>query len=227
MSNPRTAVEFVIGRDIGGAGRLVRVLAGFLNLAAALSLLSFMRPVTAADLGQVALATLAVAVVYTVVMATFGERLVSRMDPWLAALVLVLPLAILFLIPFVPDALTVGAFTYIAIAQFTQAAIGYGGCEIVGIPTLVLRRRYTVYCALNGADIVERWLLNCPRWVGWVLAILVFVLTMAMGAGAEVVGGVAGIGQAAGFFAAYIAFLVIGWAVSRILTARTQATAAG
>ena len=226
MSNPEATKQFVIGRDIGGAGRVVRVLAGLLNLAAALSILSFMRPVTAADLGQVALATAAVAAVYTIVMATVGERLVARMDPWLAALALVLPLAIVFLLPFVPDAITVGAFTYIAISQFVQAAIGYGGCEIVGIPTLILRRRYTVYCALNGADLVERWLRNQQRWVAWVLAILAFALTMALGAGAEVLGSVAGIGQAAGFFAAYIAFLVIGLAVSRVTTARTRTAAA-
>lgn len=228
MSNPGATNQFVIGRDIGGAGRLVRVLAGLLNLAAALSVLSLMRPVTVADLGEVAVATVAVAAAYTIVMATFGERLIARMDPWVAALALVLPLAILFLLPFVPDAITVGAFTYIAISQFVQAAIRYGGCEIVGIPTLILRRRYTVYCALNGADLVERWLRDQRRWVGWVLAILSFALTMALGAGAEVLGSFVGIGQAAGFFAAYIAFLVIGLAVSRVVTARARtAPAAG
>ena len=210
MSTPSAVPTFVIGRDIGRAGRLVRVLAGLLNLLAALSILSLMRPVTGADLAAVAVAALATAAAYTVVIAIVGDRLLARLDPWLAALVVVAPLAVLFVLPFVPDAVTVGAFLYVAVSQFVQAAIGYGGCEIVGIPTLVLRRRYTVYCALNGADVVEQRLRGRPRWMGWLLALLAFAVTMALGFAAET------IGKAAGFFGAYIVFLVIGFIASRI-----------
>jgi Family of unknown function (DUF6410) len=219
MTSSSDASDFVIGRDLGSVGRLVRVLAGLLNLAAALSLLSFMRPVTATDLVQTGFAALVTAIVYTIAVAAVGRPLLARIDPWLAALLLVLPLAILFLLPFVPDWVTVGAFLFIAISQFVQAAIGYGGCEIAGIPTLVLRRRYTVYCALNGADYVEQWLRDRPRRVAWVLGLLAFVLTMALAAAAEM------IGKAAGFFAAYLVFLLIGFVVNRIVVSRSQAAA--
>ncbi len=211
---------FVVGRDLGQAGRLVRVLAGLLNLLAALSVLSFMRPATGADLIQIAVAPAVTAAVYTLVVAAFGQQLLARIDPWLAALLLVLPLAVLFLLPFVPDWITVGAFLFIAVSQFVQAAIGYGGCEIVGIPTLVLRKRYTIYCALNGADVVEQWLQARPRWVAWLLALLAFVLTMALGGVAEA------IGRAAGFFAVYLVFLLIGFAANRIVVTRQRTAAA-
>lgn len=211
--------DFVIGRDLGRAGQLVRTLAGFLNLVAALSTLSLMRPVSGTDLALVGLATLAVALAYTGLMAAIGERLVARIDPWLAAIILVALLAILVVLPFLPVFVTVGTFLFIAISMFIQAAIRYGGCEIVGIPTLLLRKRYTVYCALNSADIVERWLRSRPRWIAWIFALLAFAVTMALVVVAELVG------KAAGFFAAYLAFLVIGFAVSRIVSGRTVTAA--
>lgn len=220
MSNSSVAADFVIGRDLGRAGRLVRVLAGLLNLAAALSIARLMGTISAEVLAQIGLAATAAAIVYTLVVAALGQRLLAQIDPWLAALILIIPLAVLFVLPFVPDSITVGAFLYIAMSQFVQAAIGYGGCEIVGIPTLLLRKRYTVYCALNGADVVERWLRSRPRWVAWILVLLAFVLTMTLGGVAEV------IGKAAGFFGAYIAFLVIGFIASRIVISRSQAATA-
>lgn len=220
MTGSPSATGFVVGRDLGQAGRLVRVLAGLLNLLAALSLLSFMRPVTAADLALVGFAAVVTAVVYTGVVAAVGERLLARVDPWLAALLLVVPLAVLFLLPFVPDWITVGAFLFIAVSQFVQAAIGYGGCEIVGIPTLVLRRQYTVYCALNGADVVEQWLRSRSRWVAWLVALLAFAFTMSLGFTAEM------IGKAAGFFIVYLIFLGIGFSANRVIVARSRTAAA-
>lgn len=210
--------DFVIGRDLGRAGQLVRALAGLLNLAAALSSLSLMRPVSGTDLVLVGLAALAVALAYTVLVAAIGERLVAHIDPWLAAFILVLPLAILVMLPFVPVFVTVGAFLFIAISMFVQAAIRYGGCEVAGIPTLLLRKRYTVYCALNSADLVERWLRSRPRWVAWLFALLAFAATMALVVVAEA------IGQAAGFFAAYLAFLAVGFAAGRIVSRRALGT---
>jgi len=219
METTAYANDFVVGRDLGPVGRLVRVLAGLLNLLAALSILSFMRPVTAADLALVGLAAVVTAVAYTIVVAVLGQPLLARIDPWLAALLLVLPLAVLFLLPFVPDWITVGAFLFIAVSQFVQAAIGYGGCEIVGVPTLILRKRYTIYCALNSADVVERWLQARPRWAKWLVGLLAFALTMALGGAAEM------IGKAAGFFAAYLVFLLIGFAVNRIVLSRSRTAA--
>jgi hypothetical protein len=105
-------------------------------------------------------------------------------------------LAILVVLPFVPDPVSVGAFLYVALSQLVQAATSDVGCEIVGIPTLVLHRRYTLYCALNGADVVEHWLRGQPRWITWSLAQVTLVLTTSLGGLAQL------IASASGFFAA-------------------------
>lgn len=209
---------FVIGRDLGPAGRLVRTLAGLLNLAAAAAVGSAAGPISAHLLWQAGLAFAVTALAYTAVVAAVGPRLFGRIDPWVTAIVVVLPLAVLFALPGVPDPVTVGAFAFIGISQLVQAVIGYGGCEIVGIPTLLLRRRYTVYCALNGADAVELWLRSQPRWIAWLTALGAFLVTMLLGGAADY------LGSALGFFAAYMAFLLIGLAVSRALAGRVQPT---
>lgn len=213
-----TSGDFVIGRDLGPAGRLVRILAGLLNLLAAAAIGSMSGPVTISAVERAAVAFVVVAAIYTAAVALVGPRLFGRLDPWLTALVLVVPLAVLFAVPGMPDPVTIGAFGFLVISQFVQAAIGYGGCEIVGIPTLLLRRRCTVYCAINGADAVEVWLKDRPAWIGWLLALGAFAVTMALGAAAEYVG------SALGFFAAYLAFLVIGFGVSRLMAGRPRAS---
>ena len=203
----------VIGRDLLPAGRLVRVLAGLLNLAAAVGIARLSAPISAFEGGEIVLAFLAAAGAYTLGIWLLGDRLLQRLDPWLAAMVLVAPLALPFVLPMVPDPVTIGLFLYIGASQLVQAVIGCGGCEIAGIPSLLLRRRYTIYCSLNSVDLVERRLRSWPKWVAWCLAVLAFAITTALGSVAQV------IGEAAGFFAAYLAFLLIGFLVSRILLA--------
>jgi hypothetical protein len=219
MSANPSPPTFLIGRDLGPAGRLVRILAGLLNLAAAVGIARLMGPITVWSLGQVLVALIGTALAYTIAIGALGPRVLGRIDPWLAAIAVVLPLAVLFALPFVPDPVLAGAFLYIAISQLIQAVIGYGGCEIVGIPTLVLRRRYTIYCVLNAADVVERWLERRPRWVAWTLALAAFAVTAALGGMAQL------IGKAVGFFAAYLAFLVVGFVVGRILASASRPSA--
>jgi hypothetical protein len=59
-----------------------------------------------------------------------------------------------------PEQLSTGYDAFLGISMLVQAAILYGGCEIMCTPTLFLRRRYTVYCARNGGDVVEHWLIG-------------------------------------------------------------------
>jgi Family of unknown function (DUF6410) len=209
----------VIGRDLRPAGRLVRVLAGLLFLLAGVSAGSSMGVwLSLGSLGGVVVALLGTAVFYTIVVGVLGERLLARANPWLAAAGIVLPLAILSAVPRVPAQVVVGGDLYLGLAMLVQAAIGYGGCEIVGVPTLLLRRRYTVYCVLNGADVVEAWLQDRPRWMAWALALLFLVLTMVVIAAIET------IGKAVGFYVAYLVFLLIGFAIGRVVNSRSRAS---
>lgn len=203
----------VIGRDLLPFGRLVRVLAGLLNLAAAAGIARLSAPISVLEAGEIVLASLVATGAYTVGIWLLGDRLLRRVDPWLAATVLVAPLAVPFVLPFVPDPVTIGLFVYIGASQVVQAVTAYGGCEIAGIPSLLLRRRYTIYCSLNSVDLVERRLQGQPRWAVWCLALLAFAITTGLGALAQL------IGEAAGFFAAYLAFLLIGFLISRIILA--------
>jgi diacylglycerol kinase len=72
----------------------------------------------------------------------------------------------------------VGASLYIGVSLVVEAVIGYGGCEIAGIPTLMLQQRYTIYCLLNSADLAERAMRHRSRWVAGVLGVVTFVLTI-------------------------------------------------
>lgn len=214
MSAQLDVKPFVIGRDLGPAGRVVRILAAGLNLAAAASVASLMGALTPSRLELMALTFVVAVVAYSLLVAAFGPRILGRIDPWLGAILVVLPLAVVFAFPGVPDPITVGLFGYIGVSQLVQAVIGYGGCEIVGIPTLLLRRRYTVYCVLNAADAMEEWFATQPRWVRWALALAAFGVTTALGLVAEA------IGSATGFFVAYLLFLVIGYGTGLALRSR-------
>lgn len=209
----------VIGRDLRPAGRLVRILAGLLFLLAAVSTGSSMGVwLSFASLAVAVVSLLGTALVYTIVVAALGERLLARANPWLVAVGMVIPLAILSTVPVVPAQVVVGAELYVGLAMLVQAVIGYGGCEIVGVPTLLLRRRYTVYCVLNGADVVEAWLQERPRWMAWAAVLLSLVLTMAVIAATEA------IGKATGFWVAYLLFLLAGFAIGRIVSSRSRAS---
>lgn len=203
-----------VGRDLWGAGRVARILAGILFLGAAFGTALTFRLTSVTGVLGIAGTVVVAAAVYTAATWALGERFLARVDPWLAALALVVPLGVVSALPFLPRSISVGLDAYIAISLLAQAVIGYGGCEIVGIPTLVLRRRFTVYCALNGVDLVERWLRARAAWMRWTLALLAFLLTGALiTVAAETVGNL-------GYWIAYLLFLVVGFIVSRGLRAR-------
>ena len=54
-------------------------------------------------------------------------------------------------------ALPLGASAYIGISLILQWKIRYGGCEVVALPILLSKRRYTTYCLpLVALDAVEK-----------------------------------------------------------------------
>ena len=98
---------------------------------------------------------------------------------------------LLFFLPLSP---TVGYNLYIGVSLLVQAAIRYGGCEVLGIPTLFLRRRYAVYCVFNATDVVELLL---------TMAVLAIAVTVGDGDGERVL---------------YLLFLVVGFIVDKVRT---------
>ncbi len=215
-----------IGRDLLPGGRAVRLLAGLYFLASVVA--GYLAVVASGwswrGIGQVALVFALVAAGYTALVAVLGQRLLVHVDPWLAAILLYAPLALILALPFVPGWAAVGASLYIGVSLVVEAVIGYGGCEVVGIPTLMLRRRYTVYCLFNGADVAERALRRRSRWAAGGLAVITFVVTAGVYEAAVSVLGRSGAVRSP--WIAYVVFLVAGFAVNRILVARSAHAAA-
>ena len=200
---PAPGARARVGRDLLPVGRSIRVVAGLALLAA--SVLSSLQVGGAPIVPGGLAAVFVVAVVgYTLVVWLLGERLFRAGDPWLLAILLVAPATVLFLFP---AQLAIGYDVFLGISMLTQAAIGYGGCEVMGIPTLFVRRRYTVYCAMNGGDFVEQWLVRRPAVVRWGLSVLAVVGIVALMGAASATG-------PQGLLIGYLIFLVVGFIVS-------------
>ncbi|MQA04511.1 MAG: hypothetical protein GEV07_17930 [Streptosporangiales bacterium] len=153
-----TGERIVLGRDAGVYGRIARVLVG------AWLLLAGVDQVTGPGrgVGDVALAigVLAVgALFYTAVMYVLGDRVFARLNPWTSTALLLAPIvtvAVLDEVTALPAPMPAAVYGYAGLSSVLIGIAGYGGCEVVGLPVVVLRRRYTVYCAMNALDAAER-----------------------------------------------------------------------
>ncbi len=103
---------------------------------------------------------------YVAVYWAFGERIFARANPWVNTAVFVGPAFVvdwwdLLFRPLTGLALTtalqLGATMYIGISFILQWKIKYGGCEVVALPIILSKRRYTTYCLpLVALDAVEK-----------------------------------------------------------------------
>ena len=150
----RSQLRIVIGRDTTTFGRWVRLILGLLCiLYAGLSLITITGRVDALSL---LLSFLAILVVYYLAYLVLEKPLLARREPWLNMLVFVVPALLIALVPVFPAALRAGMILYLGVMLVLNAAIGYGGCEVLAVPTLVYQRRYDVYCPCNVLDLAEQ-----------------------------------------------------------------------
>jgi len=154
MATTAPVSEFgVIGRDARGFGRVVRLAVGLLLLTGfAIDL--WHGDLRVREIPLLLVGAAGLAVFYIILMRLLGDAL-ARVNPWIATVVVHSPLALAHW-GALPQSLTIGVPLYIGASQVLQAGTGYGGCEMVAIPALLLRRRYVVYCSLNAVDLVER-----------------------------------------------------------------------
>jgi len=214
LSSPTARDQARVGRDLLPVGRLIRIVAGLALLATSvLSGLQFAG--SPGVLGGIAAVFIVCIVGYTLMVWLFCKWLFSTSDPWLLAILLVAPALVLFLFP---AQLAIGYDAFLGFSMLAQVAIGYGGCEIMGIPTLFVRRHYTVYCAMNGGDVVEHWLVKQAAAVRWSLSVLAF-------AGVIVLMGLASATGPKGLLVGYLIFLVLGFVISRVIRATGRSSA--
>jgi len=211
---PSAPEQARVGRDLLPVGRSIRIVAG-LALLAATVLSSLQFGGSPAVLGGIAAVFVICGAGCSLVVWLLGERLFSGADPWLLAILLVSPALVLFLFP---AQLAIGYDAFLGISMVIQATIGYGGCEIMGIPTLLVRRRYTVYCAMNGGDVVEHWLAKQPAALRWSLSVVAFV-------GVALLMGAASATGPKGLLVGYLLFLVVGFVVSWVVRVTGRSSA--
>ncbi len=147
---------FVIGLHAGMVGRWVRLILG-----AILPLYVLARDLAAAELQsgfylEAGAYLLAVFLAYLAAHYFLGERFFARINPWLSTLILLTPVIIFGYIGFGPAPFRVAVAFYVAFSLIFNFAMSYGGCEVLAIPSLLLGRRYVVYCPWNVVDAAER-----------------------------------------------------------------------
>jgi len=185
-----------VGYDLGTAGRWSRFGLGLL-IAAGATASTLLGHGPAQDpatlLETTALCLAGIAAAYLVAYALLGERVFARAHPWLNTLILVGPALTLAywnltlgaaLGVEIPAALPLAMLAYVGASLVLESFLGYGGCEVVALPILVLRRRYVTYCLpLVLVDRAERgWLESAgARRVVWVALAIAALGTILLG----------------------------------------------
>ncbi len=88
-----------------------------------------------------------VVIFYVALTFLLGPRLLTRINPWLGAAIMDLPL-LLLLFPQVPDLLKFGMALFFGLSLMVAGLVKYGGCEVTVIGSLMLRKRYNVACII-------------------------------------------------------------------------------
>src|SRR5262249_25533560 len=149
-----TSLHFTIGRDITSFGRWVRLISGLLFiLFAGLSTISLTDRV---DVVPLVVSFLGILAVYFVAYLVLEKPLLARRNPWLNALVFVVPSLFIVFVPVFPPALRVRMVLYWGVMQVLNSVICYGGCDVLCLPMFISKRRYDVYCTTNVIDVAEQ-----------------------------------------------------------------------
>ena len=144
-----------LGLDVGLFGRVVRFVAG----AAAIWAFAADFLIPPADpilLGEVALYFFFSLAVDTAAYLILGRAVLARMNPWVGTALILGPVIVVFALDLGPGTLQEGLLLYVGVSLIFNVFMGYGGCEVISIPSLLFRNRYTVYCPYNLLDAVEK-----------------------------------------------------------------------
>lgn len=155
----QTGIE--IGREVGTIGRWFRLIIG-LYFSLVLTVVAVLgEPITDAlsFLSTLGLYFALILAVYTLAFYLLGQRILASTDPWVGTLILLGPVALVGVLEIGPQPFRVALALYYSICSIFNFAMSYGGCEVVAIPSLIFRRRYTLYCPYNAVDVVENALL--------------------------------------------------------------------
>lgn len=142
---------FTVGHDVGAVGKWLRLVLGSVALLWAVGRLAQ----TGLLIGGAAW-FVGIGLAYLAAHRLLGRRVLSKMNPWVGTLLLVGPAILIPSVQTFPLELRLGMVAYFSASLVLNAAMNYGGCEVLALPSLLSRRWYTVYCPLNVIDLVEK-----------------------------------------------------------------------
>lgn len=151
---------FRIGNGVGPFGRWFRLFAG-INAVLYLSINPILLDPMPADrlgpyFGEVGLWFAVLAITYLMGVWLFGRLVFSRLNPWAGTAIFLGTPAALRMLDLVPVTFLVAFGLYVGTSLVATFFMRYGGCEVVALPSLLLGKRYTMYCPYNAVDAVER-----------------------------------------------------------------------
>jgi hypothetical protein len=158
---PRHAEEdlFVIGRGIGPVGRWSRLFLGLYFLAFLVLNPLYLHPVPRDEIGTLALTVagffLLIAAFYFAAFYLVSDAILSRMSPWVGTIIFVGLPTTLGLLGLFPRPVQMAFGLYVGCSLIVIFFMRYGGCEVVGLPSLLLKRRFTLYCPFNAMPLVQ------------------------------------------------------------------------
>ena len=143
-----------LGRDVGIVGHWIRLMAGGALAGGVLYHAAHTSSANVfADLALYFAATLGA---YTAASFLLGRIFLARLDTWMRTMILLAPLAAIFVFQLGPDVFHQAILLYIGVSFFFSFFRRYGGCEVMSISGLLLRTRQDVYCPFNVIDAVEK-----------------------------------------------------------------------
>ncbi len=151
---------FVIGNGVGIVGRWMRLFLGINTVIYLVINPVLLNPIPKEELLSFAserlLALAALTIIYIVVFKLFGKLLFARLSPWAGTAVFLGLPTLLVILHLVPPVWQMAFGMYVGLSLILTFFLRYGGCEVVSIPSLLFKNRYTMYCPLNAIDSVER-----------------------------------------------------------------------
>jgi hypothetical protein len=131
-------------------GRILRVLFGGLL---AVGFTAANADIVLSEPGALAVSLAGVVIFYILYTILMGNRVLTKVNPWVGALIMDWPLLVIWTVvlghlPGIPPPLILAVFLYFGISLMISGIAKYGGCEVVTIPGLILRKRYNVACIM-------------------------------------------------------------------------------
>jgi uncharacterized protein DUF6410 len=131
-------------------GRILRVLFGGLI---AVGFLVANPEIALADTVALVISLAGVIIFYVLYTILTGNLVLTKVNPWVGALVMDWPLLVVWVVvlghlPGIPPPLILAVFLYFGASLVISGVVKYGGCEVVTIPGLILRKRYNIACTV-------------------------------------------------------------------------------